>query len=299
LFILQNTQKQKLEIMEILQQYFPRDIANMIDDMKSQWEHAECLQKCFVPLQIQVILRQLQQIEGRTLNRNQQELDCLYKEAIPNLEWALQLLAQCQCCVLHQEKKPTSTHKLQKSEYRVCCAPIKKEGNRKLTCKCPCRHFARGLTRAHLYTIKDHEEDNRCILHEVFLYTHEELKKQYAVLAELNKRKKQKLQQINSLHSDEDFLKKYGEYKCEYFQIISEIEEQEMAVHVCEEKDTEISHMLENHILDFPDIRNELDSIFTDMFIYPEYGIMYDTDTAESDIDNTYMTESDNDNTYI
>lgn len=268
--------------MQVLQQYFPRDIANMIDTMKSHAEHHDLLEACFIPLQIKVLIRQFQRTDLQMIGHNQHELDRKLREDVPDLQHALTLLAQCRCCVNHQESKPTSTDSLQLSEYRVCYAPTNTEKSERL-CKCPCRHYARRLTRAHLYSLLDHEEDNRCILHEVFLHTHETLKTEIAKLSELKKRRKQKLRQMNSVMNNEDYLDKYHDYKCEYYQIMSEIEEQEIAIHTCEEKDTEITHMLENHILDFPGIRNELDGIFTDMFIYPGYDIMYDTDMTNSD----------------
>lgn len=269
--------------MEILQQHFPKDIANMIDVMKSHAEHYDFLESCFIPLQIQVLLRQCQRIDLNMINNNQHELDRAYREEFPNLQKLLELLAQCNCCTLHQESKPTSTHTLQQSEYRVCCAPLKKE--RELTCKCSCRHFARRLTRAHLYSVFEHEEDNRSVLHESFISTHAKLKEEWATLGEMKKRKKQKLKQLNNILQDENYLDKYREYKCDYYQILSEMEEQENVIHTWEEKDSFATQMLENHILDFPGIRNELDAIFTDMFIYPGYDIMYDTDMAESDED--------------
>ena len=220
----------------------------------------------------------------KMINQDQEELDRHYRNTVPDLNEALITLSQCDCCVIHQENKPTSTHKLQKKEYRICHANPIDTPKRKFTCKCSCRHMARKLTRAHLYSMYEHEQDNRMILHEVFMHTHEEIKREIAKLAELKKRKKQKLKQMNLVYKEEDYFLKYKEYECEYYQILSEIEEQENTFHVCEERDYHTRQMLENHIHDFPDIQNELDPIFMDMFVYPGYEIMYDTDVADSEI---------------
>lgn len=271
--------------MEVLLDHFPRDIANIIDEMKNHSEHYEQLKHCFVPLQIKVLLRQLDQNDLK-MYHNQHELDQIYRKICPDLQSSLELLAQCKCCDIHQECKPTTMHNLKESDYRVQSEILKNEPRRETTCFCQCRHYARILTRSHLYSVVEHEEDNRYVLHEVFLRTHEELKQALSVLCELRKQKKKWLQLINTVYKDDNYTTKYKEYSCNYYEVISKIENQESIVYTCEEKDVEIIHMLENHILDFPSIVTTYDAMFTEMFIYPGYDIMYDTDMSYNSEDN-------------
>ena len=260
----------------------------MIDEMKNHSDHAERLKICFVPMQIQVVLRQLHRIDIKTKGQSQERIDCCYREAVPDLNQSLIILAQCNCCTIHQENKPISTNILCKADYRFCA--MKSNPTRELTCKCSCRHMARILTRAHLYTGLEYEEDNRIILHEAFMDVTEALRQEIAKIEELKKRKSQKLKQMNSVYKDEDYFIKYSELQYEYYKIVSDIEDQENLFHVYDDKHYQVKQILENHIHDFPNIRCELDNIFMDMYVYPGYDIMYETDFAESDVD---MTESD------
>lgn len=269
--------------MEVLLQHFPSDIANMIDNMKSHSEHYDQLKDCFIPMQIKVLLRQFYRIDVKMYHRNQHELDRIYCESFPDLQISLELLSQCRCCHIHQECKPTTTHNLKESDYRVNCAILKNEPKRELKCFCPCRHYARRLTRAHLYSMFEHEEDNRYILHEVFLHTHNKLREELSVLSNLKKEKKKWLQKMNNIYDDDDYVSKYKEYQCNYYEVMDKIEIQEGNIHECEDKDTEITHLLENHILDFPGIVTSHDAIFKDMFIYPAYDNIYDTDMYDSE----------------
>lgn len=268
-------------MMEALLQHFPRDISNIIDGMKNHSDHHDKLKDCFIPLRIKTLHRHLYHIDTKMYHRNQSEIDRVYRENFPDLQSSLELLAQCNCCQTHQECKPTTTHNLKETDYRICCKIMNSsKQTRKLTCICPCRYYARKLTRAHLYTMFEHEEDNRYILHKVFLRTHEELKHELSLLSELKKQRKNVLHQMNTVFKDEDYLSNYRKYNLEYYQIMSKLEEQEIHVHTCEEQDTEITHMLENHILDFPGIVNSYDEMFRDMFMFPESNIMYDTDIS-------------------
>lgn len=271
--------------MECLLQHFPRDIANMIDTMKSHAEHHDLLKACFLPLQINVLIRQMKRMDIKMYDRSQYDLDTLYRETIPDLRVALELLSQCNCCEAHQKYKPVSPDTLRPSQYRVCCSLKTEESKSK--CACPCRHFARRLTRAHIYSQYEHEEDNRAILHQAFQQTHEQFMQEIEKLTTLKKQKKTLLRKLNVVLKAEEYLDQYRKIHCDYYQVLSEIEEQEIVLHKWEDKDIDTTHALENHILDFPEIRNEADALFVDMYLYPGYGMRYIESDIDSDIEMT------------
>jgi hypothetical protein len=280
--------------MEILMKHFPKDIANMICDMKNHAEHNDRLRMCFVPLQFQVIVRNMQKIDERMFHANQYEYDRVCREEVPDLREAINILATCKCCAVHQTKKPTSVDTMNAYEYRVCCSN-RNNINRVITCTCPCRHYARKLIRAHIYDYIDHEEDNRHIIHEVFDSLKSKLQEAFDRLTELKKKKKHWLHQINIAYKEEEYYRDYFKYKEEYYVVLSAIEGQEIIIDELENRYADIRLMLENHIIDFPEIHNQLDTAFMNMFIYPEYNSIYDSDWEMNNNDDDDDDDDDND----
>lgn len=239
--------------MEALMNYFPRDIANIICNIKDKREHADKLQPCLKKLQLKVFFLRYFQIT-ECLDMQLEETGKKLKDEFPDFEACIELLNMCTCCRVHALNKPTCIRYLGSHEYRICCSPPKNSTCKNL-CECPCRHIARQLVRAHTYTDLEYIEDKRHLLHVEYIDLVESITQmQY----EMEKKRQDKEELLGKLNHPKVDVTLYTEY----YNLIDEMVELGVQLVVTKTKKDECKFELQMHINDHPEIFTGADTVF-------------------------------------
>lgn len=158
-----------LATQTILEDIFPRDIAELIHDKAARMDHQSKLVACFQPLRVNYIIREHDRVytsfntyDGPHLFDEQE----WFQDNFKNIKDAIEVLGSCTCCDTHQTDRPCS---IDSPEDTFIIASKKDEYVPK-PCKCKCRHIARKFM---LYAIGSCElfaKMNRITLHDAYIY---------------------------------------------------------------------------------------------------------------------------------
>lgn len=248
-----------MEIINILDTFFPTDISKFILEKMDKDVHRDKLSTCLENVKLHSLLINHNKITNMFKRWNIIHNKNIIKSYFPDVNETLRILNTCNCCERHQVNKPTS---LQSHPNTFCLLRTKLLSNRKNSCECKCRRLSRLILKYLLYS------DNDTIKHERY-YIHSTVKSYIYNLSRLIKHIENDISGID--HTNNKFSHTYQTYTDIITSERARIEEK--------------IYQLGMHINEIPEIVIPEDSLIND------YMIELDNTTLLND----YLKETPND----